>query len=429
MLLGHARGKVGDLVFSRSNGQQVVRARARVVKNPKTEQQIVQRIILNTVAQAYSKMQPIVNHSFEGVSEGQRSMSRFMRANLDKLRTKIAQEIAAGGSYYDVSAFTPLGTNIFQPNDFVVSAGSLPNVTVQRKEGSSSQAVAILGGTTYGDILNALGLKRGDQLTFMMLKARGQLGAEISFDFTRIILDPTNVDGSPADLSTPLITDGAVTLPSPRNTGQFTVLTMAAGGDLTFDTGATGNTAFSAAVIVSRQSASGEWLRSNTNLVTFDQNVVGFTYSLGEAIDFSAENSLGALSDLYLNNAGTSPIASQGGALNIELSAYQGTTAAGTVTIVALGYETITGQGDVLMAYDANNEKYAVAIGNDESVNYAKWILRGAASLSEVTTSLPISNGANSPKNVHTNNEFAMLLQARGYISPMFLALSDIIQS
>ena len=36
MLLGFSRGSVGDLTFYRRNSQQVTRARARVVKNPKT---------------------------------------------------------------------------------------------------------------------------------------------------------------------------------------------------------------------------------------------------------------------------------------------------------------------------------------------------------------------------------------------------------
>ena len=66
MLLGHARGKVGSLVFSRANGKQIVRSRAEVVKNPRTEQQMVQRIMLNTIAQAYSQMKAITDHSFQG---------------------------------------------------------------------------------------------------------------------------------------------------------------------------------------------------------------------------------------------------------------------------------------------------------------------------------------------------------------------------
>ena len=86
MLLGHARGKVGSLVFSRANGKQIVRAKADVVANPQTEAQVIQRIMLNTVAQAYSKMASICDHSFQGVQKGAKSMSYFMKVNLNKLR-------------------------------------------------------------------------------------------------------------------------------------------------------------------------------------------------------------------------------------------------------------------------------------------------------------------------------------------------------
>ena len=79
-----------------------MRSRAEVVKNPQTEKQMVQRIILNTIAQAYSRMSPITDHSFEGIQTGQASMSFFMHRNMDSLRQKVANEIQAGGDFWNL---------------------------------------------------------------------------------------------------------------------------------------------------------------------------------------------------------------------------------------------------------------------------------------------------------------------------------------
>ena len=67
MLLGQAVGSLGDITFSRVNGKQVIKSKPSVVKNPQTEAQLIQRILMNTVIQAYSKMSEICDHSFEGI--------------------------------------------------------------------------------------------------------------------------------------------------------------------------------------------------------------------------------------------------------------------------------------------------------------------------------------------------------------------------
>ena len=88
-LLGMGRGKLGDIVLSRAYGEQIARARAKVVKNPRTTGQQVQRIILATVTKAYSQMKPIVNHSWQGVSYGGASMNKFNKLNMDFLRAQL----------------------------------------------------------------------------------------------------------------------------------------------------------------------------------------------------------------------------------------------------------------------------------------------------------------------------------------------------
>lgn len=305
MLLGHARGKVGSLVFSRSNGQQVVRARAEVVKNPQTETQMVQRIILNTIAQAYSRMSEIVDHSFEGVAPGLASMAYFNSKNMDALRNKIKIALADGKSYDEVLAFSPLNSATFCPNSFLIAKGTLPEI-VAENVGGYRAAMPHIAGNTYADVIAAYGLERGDQLTFVTIN--GSYANGTTFHFARVILDPINEDMTQADLSVPFIADGAINLPNGRNEGEFNTLE--------FDTARvlfslTQRNLLGCAIIVSRKSADGTWKRSRAYINAYDDNIVGFFPSLQDCLDALVAGGLDALNARYLNNAGTGRLQNQ----------------------------------------------------------------------------------------------------------------------
>lgn len=305
MLLGQARGKVGDLVFSRSNGQQVTRARAAVVKNPQTETQMIQRIILNTVAQAYSRMSAITDHSFEGIQAGQPSMSYFMSKNLNSLRSKLAEDIAEGYDLGSIYAFSPVSTNQYAANRYIIAKGTLPEVPATF--GPQNVGRVVVAGSTYADIINAFGLQRGDQLTFVA--TQGASGANTTFHFARVILSPTNADGSEAPIDTPFLADGAINLPSPRNEGQFATLQWT-DGNIDFNFSA--KPISGVAVIVSRQSTNGTWLRSNATLEMDDTAVAGFQLSMQECLDMFAAGGVETLNNRYLNNSGASRLAGAG---------------------------------------------------------------------------------------------------------------------
>lgn len=303
MLLGHARGKVGDLVFSRVNGQQVTRARAAVVKNPQTEAQMIQRILLNTVIQAYSRMSEICDHSFEGVPVGQPSMSVFMKRNLAMLRQHISYEVDIAGHLFDeIYSFSPIGSNEFTINPFVLSSGSLPVVNLTEVDvfSGASFAVTAAGETlTYNDVITSLGLNRGDQLTFISQQAWTDRRA--AFNYARVILDPRDTDGTALPLDTPFLNGAAINMPNPRNEGVQLVYSYAS-GSFTFQM--SDRSQWGAAVIVSRQKTDGTWLRSNASLV-LDPNFQTVTYarSLQECLDLFAAGSIDVENPLYLNNA------------------------------------------------------------------------------------------------------------------------------
>ena len=93
MLQGMARGKVGDVVFSRLNGQQISRVRNRQPYNPRTNKQLIQRAIMATTMLAYSAGKEIFNHSFQGKAVGSANQREFMRVNAKHLRSLVADDL------------------------------------------------------------------------------------------------------------------------------------------------------------------------------------------------------------------------------------------------------------------------------------------------------------------------------------------------
>lgn len=305
MLLGHARGKVGDLVFSRSNGQQVVRARAAVVKNPQTEAQMIQRIFLNTISQSYSNMVQIVDHSYEGVQKGQKTMEMFLSRNLKNLRTKVQQAVGTGSLYSEIFEFSPIASNFFAVNDYEIAKGTLPEIQVSSASDDAKMSM-VAPENTYKSILEHYGLNRGDQLTFVAIVSNGN-GRRV-FKFARVILDPVNADGSEADITSEFITNGTINLPNGRNEGEFTTIEQTE-GKILFSF--TPYYQHAAAVIVSRRRSDGEWLRSNATL-TQNEDSAELTYSLQQALEMLKSGALDSINSQYLNNAGTGAVPNQG---------------------------------------------------------------------------------------------------------------------
>ena len=117
MLLGHARGKVGSVVFSRAYGKQITRALAESVKNPRSDGQNVQRAIFATITGFTSAVRDVVDHSFQSTKEGQESVNRFVSVNVKKIR-----EQYLGGADVDIM---PKGAGLPYANAYRFSQGSL----------------------------------------------------------------------------------------------------------------------------------------------------------------------------------------------------------------------------------------------------------------------------------------------------------------
>ena len=120
MLLGHARGKVGSLVFSRVKGQQTTRARNFSPANPRTSSQMYQRALFSNAVKFFTRgRRNLFQFAFEDKKANESDYNAFMRNNV-KRGVVISKEA------FDLYGYPALG-------NWMMSKGSLQPLAVQKK--------------------------------------------------------------------------------------------------------------------------------------------------------------------------------------------------------------------------------------------------------------------------------------------------------
>lgn len=250
---GLRSGSTKNFTFSELNGQQITKERVYKVKNPRTLQQMRQRMVMATVSAAYSYLKEICDHSFEGFGVGSPCMSEFMRLNLDALKAK-AQNDAA------VVAFNAYQDKNINPVPFMVAKGSLNEIVPTIADGKLSWSTPKNDADTTNaeGIYAALGLNKGDLVTFILCGGDFINNAALTFApqplaITRLHADKQGAVSTLAD---------AFTIES-NNQGNINV-DFNMGANLVFE--ATCDKLVMGAVIISRKAAD-KWLRSNATMV------------------------------------------------------------------------------------------------------------------------------------------------------------------
>lgn len=180
IFLGKARGKVGSVVLSKGRrGEMISRAYQPQVLNPKSSSQVLQRALFASATIAGSKLSDLVDHSFDGIKEGQANRNEFVRLNTNALRA-----IAKSDGQASVNPFVSAkGSGMIKPAPWILSNGSLGVCNV----GEDLTTAIIDGGSTYdADTLAAWKsafpwLKGGAQLTIVSIIRKTNLIEGISF--------------------------------------------------------------------------------------------------------------------------------------------------------------------------------------------------------------------------------------------------------
>jgi hypothetical protein len=286
---GLRKGSTKSLTFSTLDGKQITKDRVYDVKNPRTESQMRQRMLMTTVGAAYKMLKSIADHSFEGYSSGMQCMRQFNSRNLNRFK----QAAAAKGSV----AFNEYKDGDINPLPFILASGSLPGFTYKLDATSNLEIVGEKEGadfTTAEGIYAALGVQRNDLITFCTVIGEGATNNGVytykaeRFNIVRLYCDKSGSVTKPAD---------AFTIST--NNDQASISMSTSANAITIKTGATDF----GAVIQSRKNDNG-WLRSDAVMIVADDVISGVktanqlaTYPVG--------------TELILNNG---PMANQGDA-------------------------------------------------------------------------------------------------------------------
>lgn len=290
---GLRKGSTKSLTFSVLDGKQITKDRVYDVKNPRTETQMRQRMLMTTIGAAYKTLRSIADHSFEGYSSGMQCMRQFNSRNLNRFK----QAAAAKGSV----AFNEYKDGDINPLPFILASGSLPGFAFKFDGTSKLEIVGEKESadfTTAEGIYAALGVQRNDLITFCTVIGEGTtLNGVYSykaerFNIVRLYCDKSGAVSKPAD---------AFTIST--NNDQASVSMSTAANAITIKTGE----ADFGAVIQSRKNDSG-WLRSDAVMIVNDTVIA----------DVKTANQLATYpvgTELILNNG---PMANQGDAGTAE---------------------------------------------------------------------------------------------------------------
>lgn len=304
LFLGHARGKVGDVVFSRAYGKQITRARASQVANPRTIRQNTQRCILATIAKAAAALTPIVDHSFANVTYGAESVRHFRKVNMDKLRQSY---LADGADGFNMVA----KGGGFLAGQYIISDGNLPAFQCIPTDGLNPIFVQGAGRLSESSDVYVSDFKAaypflqgGDQLTLVRIEkvsgsfAAGDAVCALTYD--RMVFAPNAFDNDQAEIMTAGHINGAfLDLSKTTNRDMLIGIGDASSGALGFER-ATGGSVVACALILSRL-VNGKWQRSTQSFTMLEQD----DYADNEAAIDSYGNVAASVAgaDEYLNQA------------------------------------------------------------------------------------------------------------------------------
>lgn len=242
--------------------------------------QMKQRAIMATAVRGYSALQEICDHSFEGITYGQKSMNYFVTEN--------ARMIRSAAPNVNLSLFK--GNSV--SNAYIISKGSLPAVKVSASGTSFNVPIPTFPADdsfTYGALFASLGAtKVGDMITFVQLTDNP--GGNASIYWVRITLTEDNMKTVVDDKAQQVIVRQLVEgVDFETNIDNFSpadfnlVVDNETAHAITLNTG-TSSVNSSFGVILSRKSDTG-WLRSPSTMV----NLLG-TFNYAEAIATYPEN-------------------------------------------------------------------------------------------------------------------------------------------
>ena len=268
----YLKGRIGSDVYSlgkdgKGKRQQVVRALAEEVANPRSQSQMFNRMVMSTIMQAVKALSTVIDHSFDGVAKGQPSISEFIRRNYALIKADAVAH-PASGNMFGLNKYQEKGIKI---GKFIVSSGKVALPSAVSADSGALDIQLTNDTLTVGGLKAALGLSADGYLTLVQIEENGVCNI-IRAQLTTTLADNTAITaGNVASLFT---IEGNVAATAALDGNAITIGSVPLGD------------VFSRGVIVSEK-VNGAWKHSSCALTlygtpTFNADTALPTYPVGE---------------------------------------------------------------------------------------------------------------------------------------------------
>ena len=344
---GKRRGSTSSLTFSVLNGKQITKERVTSVRNPKTQYQANQRMVMGAATKFQAALKGILNHSFEGIAYGDASLRYFAQHAMKGEGFLVGLEKGAFGFY---------------PENYLISRGQLGSNNATCESGDGTLPLVGSASDIADFIEKNPRFQIGDQITVVAICNKVQRN------------DPKYTD--PANffvvVDRIVLNDTLSNLASVKTENEKFDLNLTAAIDNVTENASGHSDICALAVITSRMDeVNGQWLRSTeymyaddafgtAQLNTLNSNALASYMQAGKSMQ----------SDRYLNQAqapqGASEIyVSAKAALSPDFSNY------GDDNVCILTVEDSEGVPHIVV--DSNGKAYMVNSGDATilpSINY-----------------------------------------------------------
>lgn len=164
MFLGLASGKLGDVVFARSNGQQISRVRV-IPKNPRTGKQQAQRVRMAAVAALYRAARGVLKDSFT-IRQGFESSFNAFARNAIGLAPFFSRQMVDNCLALPIPAQASRGTLV----PLVVNKATGASEGLDRMPSYNLTGEGTVGAWSQAFISANPSYKNGDKVTFLAVR-------------------------------------------------------------------------------------------------------------------------------------------------------------------------------------------------------------------------------------------------------------------
>lgn len=173
MLLGNARGSVGDVTFQVLGGQQIAKKKSTQPKNPRTVSQMMQRAVFASAVQFFSRgQQNFFQFAFENKDAKLSDYNAFMSINA-KMGVPMSPEMLSNPLCPAIGKFQMSKGSLTAPETSINDAAAITTIGLALGAGDKSYTTV---GELSADLVGISGYAAGDIMTLVYIESQAKVG-------------------------------------------------------------------------------------------------------------------------------------------------------------------------------------------------------------------------------------------------------------